>query len=145
MDCETYTPTKEDHAFVLRLSLSMSKFYDKEGERADQARLDMGTYDLDFLAAEVNGYRTDGDLRWKQFCYAILEYKLEISSGGAEPLLQGGWYYAAFMRRLIHDRNSHFPCFILYAFGWYLSIWILKRFSHRIYRGPRRLCWRYLD
>jgi hypothetical protein len=126
IDCETYTATKEDHAFVLRLSLSMSKFYNKEWDRADQARLDMGTYDLDFLATEINGYRTDGDLRFKEFCYAILEYKLEISSGEAEPLFQGGWYYTAFVRRLLHDRNSHFPCFILYAFGWYLSMWTTK-------------------
>lgn len=117
-DCETYTPTKEDHAFVLKLSVSMSKFYDTEEERAAQARSDMGTYDLDFLAAKLRSYATDGDMRWKEFCYAILEYKLEMCSGGAEALFQAGWYYTAFMRDLLAaNRSCHFPCFILYAFG----------------------------
>jgi hypothetical protein len=101
----------------------MSKFYEKEGPRAEQARKDFGSYDLDFLAAAVGTFKTDGDLRWKEFCYAILEYKGEIGSTGAEPLFQAGWYYTAFTRDLLPGNVcSNLPCIILYAFGEFLGI-----------------------
>ena len=117
-DCETHESTSEDHAFVLKLSLSMSGFYKDEKERAAQARADMGTYGLDFMAATIGAYITDGDLRWKEFCYALLEYKDEVGSGKAEPLFQVIWYYVAFMRSLCPAYVfSGLPCFVLYAFG----------------------------
>jgi hypothetical protein len=117
-DCEAYTPTAKDHAFVLKLSLSMSGFYDDEEKRAAQAREDVGTYGLDFLAAAIGAYMTDGDLRWKEFCYALLEYKGEIGAGGADPPFQAIWYYVAFMRPLCAENIfSNLPCFVLYAFG----------------------------
>ena len=78
----------------------------------------MGTYSLDFMAATVGAYITDGDLRWKEFCYALLEYKDEVGSGKAEPLFQVIWYYVAFMRHLCPTYAlSNLPCFILHAFG----------------------------
>ena len=144
-DCETYTPTREDNAFALKLSLSMSKFYHSEKPRAAQARADMGTYDLDFLAAEIDAFTTDGDLRWKEFCYAILEYKGEIGSTGAEPLFQAGWYYTTFTRKLLRDNLcSNFPCFLLYAVGRCFDIPTRATANlHR--RRPYRLCWGGLD
>ena len=119
-DCESYSSTNEDHAFVRKISLSMSKFYDNEKGRAAQARDDLATYDLDFLATEISNYTTDGDLRWKGFCYAVLEYKPELGSGGADPLFQAAWYYVAFVRKLFETCRfecSHLPCFIFYAIG----------------------------
>jgi hypothetical protein len=117
-DCDMYIPTKEDHEFVLKFSRSMSDFYDSEEKRAERARTDLGTYDLDFIAGKITGYTTDGDLRWKELCYALLELKWEIGSTGAEPLLQAGWYYTAFMReKLRGNASSTLPCFILYLAG----------------------------
>ena len=117
-DCKTYMPTKEDHDFALKLSLSMSDFYDKEKGRAEKAREDFGEYGLDFLASEIDGYRTDGDLRWKRFCIALIEMKPELCLGNAEPLFEGAWYYVAFTRdQLQANLGSHLPCLILYAAG----------------------------
>jgi hypothetical protein len=64
-DCETYALMSKDHAFVLKLSLSMSGFYKDEKECVVQAQADMGTYGLDFMAATIGAYITDGDLQWK--------------------------------------------------------------------------------
>src|SRR5438034_6066884 len=71
-DCDNYTPTKEDNAFVLEFSRTMSKFYDGESDRAEASRKLMTNYSLKFLAAQTGSYKTDGDLRYNNFCYAIL-------------------------------------------------------------------------
>jgi len=68
------------------------------------------------LASKIHAYTTDGDIRYNGFCFAILEYKSEIGTTGAEPLFQAGWYYTEFMRKKL-DVHSRLPCFILYAFG----------------------------
>jgi len=145
-DCETYMPTQEDHTFVLNHSLSMSNFYDTEKLRAEQSRADMETYGLDFLLAEIGNYCTDGDLRVNGFCYSLLEYKGEIGSTGAEPLFQAGWCYTEFTRKLLHANwFSHLPCFILYAFGEFLSMQAAVIVLIIIHRCPHWLCRRYLD
>jgi hypothetical protein len=113
-----YNPTKEDHDFALRFSLSMSDFYDDEKRRAEKAREVFGEYGLDFLAAQIDGYITDGDIRWKQFCLGLMEFKPELCLGNAEPLFEGAWYYVAFTRdQLQANFGSHLPCLILYAAG----------------------------
>jgi hypothetical protein len=117
-DCKTYTPTKEDHNFALKLSLSMSNFYESEKGRAEKARETFGEYGLKFLAAQIGDYRTDGDLRWNKFCLALIEMKPELCSGNAEPLFEAAWYYVAFTRdHLQANLSSHLPCFLLYAAG----------------------------
>jgi hypothetical protein len=117
-DCKMYIPTREDNDFALKLSLSMSDFYDDEKRRAKKAREEFGEYGLHFLAAEIDGYRTDGDLRWKKFCLALIEMKPELCLGNAEPLFEGAWYYVAFTRdQLQANLGSHLPCLILYAAG----------------------------
>jgi hypothetical protein len=96
----------------------MSNFYDTEKGRAERARDDFGTYGLDFLAAQIDGYTTDGDLRWKKFCLGLIEFKPELCLGSAEPLFEAAWYYVAFTRdQLQANLGSHLPCFILYAAG----------------------------
>ena len=55
-DCEHYIPTKEDHDFVLKFSQSMSDFYGNEDKRAERARADLQTYDLDFIAGRISTY-----------------------------------------------------------------------------------------
>ena len=98
----------------------MSEFYDEEKGRAVEARKLFGEYGLDFLAADIDGYRTDGDLRWKQFCAAVLEVKPEIVLGHTEPLFQGGWYFVAFTRSQLQENlGSHLPCFLIYLCGKY--------------------------
>jgi Crinkler effector protein N-terminal domain len=117
-DCKTYIPTKEDHDFALKLSLSMSNFYNAEKGRAEKARDDFGEYGLNFLATQIDGYTTDGDLRWEKFCLALIEMKPELCFGNAEPLFQAAWYYVAFTRNQLQaNLGSHLPCFILYAAG----------------------------
>ena len=145
-DCETYMPTQEDHAFVLKHTLSMSNFYDTEKARAEQSRADMATYGLDFLATEIRNYCTNGDLRCGEFCYSLLEYKGEIGLTGAEPLFQAGGYYAAFTRDYCKANwFSHLPCFILYAFGEFLGMQAVVVVLIIIHRCPHWLCRRYLD
>jgi hypothetical protein len=117
-DCETYTPTKADHDFVLQFSRDMSKFYDKEHQRAERARELLDEYGIPVKTDSIGSYTTDGDMRWRQFVYVLLEYKLELCSGGAEPLFQAAWYYADIMRRKLNDHpNIQLPCLLLYAFG----------------------------
>jgi hypothetical protein len=117
----------KDHDFALRLSLSMSQFYDDEDKRAEQARNVFAEYGLEFLATQIDGgYRTDGDLRCGKFAAGLLEVKPELCSGNAEPLFQGAWYYAAFTRsQLQTNLGSHLPCFILYLAGQYTCIFPL--------------------
>jgi hypothetical protein len=144
-DCEAYEPTHEDYAFVHRLSLSMSEFYSNEAERATQARADMATYDLDFVAGGIDGYCTDGDLRWKEFCYGLMELKAEIGAGRAEPLFQAIWYYVAFTRSIcVENSFSNLPCFILYAFG-KLPIKIIRALMILFPRSLHWVCGGHVD
>ncbi|KAF8325081.1 uncharacterized protein EI90DRAFT_3019264 [Cantharellus anzutake] len=116
-DCKTYTPTKEDHDFALKFSHSMSNIYANEGDRADQARKDFASYGLDLLPTGIGKYWTDGDLRYKGFCFALIEAKAELSTGGAEPFFEAAWYYSAFIRNHFDETRSRLPCFILYLAG----------------------------
>src|SRR6202022_4234063 len=79
-DCDQYTPTKEDHDFVLKFWYTMSKFYPTEDDRAAEIRKALRVYGLDFGAEKVGGtrYSTDGVMRWLELAYAILEFKAEI-------------------------------------------------------------------
>lgn len=98
----------------------MSQFFQGEKARAAEARKEMDSYGLPFEAAEIQNYTTDGHLRLRQFFYAIMEYKEEIGSTGAEPLFQAGWYYTISVKEVLFQyRYSHFPCFLLYAVGEY--------------------------
>ncbi|KAF8318072.1 uncharacterized protein EI90DRAFT_3133569 [Cantharellus anzutake] len=110
-DCKTYTPTKEDHDFALKFSHSMSNIYANEGDRADQARKDFASYGLDLLPTRIGKYWTDGDLRYKGFCFALIEAKAELSTGGAEPFFEAAWYYSAFIRNHFDETRSRLPCF----------------------------------
>jgi hypothetical protein len=117
-DCKSYKPTKQDFAFALELSHSMSEFYGDEKGRAENTRKVFGNYGLEFLAAQIDGYTTDGDMRYKDFCIAPLEVKPELCMGKAGPLFEAAWYYVAFMRHQLHDNlRSRLPCLILYAAG----------------------------
>ena len=62
-------------------------------------------------------YTTDGDLRYRDMCYALLELKWEMGTLGAEPLFQAGWYYTASMREALSNLLSNLPCFIIYIVG----------------------------
>ncbi|KAF8325329.1 uncharacterized protein EI90DRAFT_3237184 [Cantharellus anzutake] len=116
-DCKTYTPTKEDHDFALKFSHSMSNIYANEGDRADQARKDFASYGPDSLPTGIGKYWTDGDLRYKGFCFALIKAKAELSTGGAEPFFEAAWYYSAFIRNHFDETHSRLPCFILYLAG----------------------------
>ena len=50
--------------------------------RRKQEQIWRRTYGLDF--------GTYGDVRWTEFCYALLEYHGELGGGEAEPLLRAG-------------------------------------------------------
>jgi hypothetical protein len=126
-DCKNYAPTKRDHDFAYKFSHSMSHIYANEGDRADQARKDFASYGLDFLPTGIGKYWTDGDLRYKGFCFALIEAKAELSTGGAEPLFEAAWYYSAFIRNHFDETRSRLPCFILYLAG------ELPRFFSRIH------------
>jgi hypothetical protein len=97
----------------------MSKFYSNESLRAEQARnLFDNIYGIPFKTDSIGPYKMEGDLRWKQFVYAIFEDKLEINAGGAEPLFQSIWYYIEIMRRKLDEiPDAQLPCLLLYAFG----------------------------
>jgi len=124
-DCELYKPTKEDHDFALKFSISMSDFYDDEKGRAKKARKDFESYGLDFLAAQIEGYTTDGDLRFKGYCLAIMEVKPELCIGNADPLFEVAWYYVAFTREQLQGNlGSHLPCILLYISGEYNSSFV---------------------
>ncbi|KAF8316720.1 uncharacterized protein EI90DRAFT_3171070 [Cantharellus anzutake] len=86
-DCNTYIPTKADHD--LKLSSSMSEFCDAEKGRVEKIL---------------------EDLRCNNFCFGLMEVKSEIILGGAEPIFEAAWYYAA-------NLGSNLPCFILYIAG----------------------------
>ncbi|KAF8325651.1 uncharacterized protein EI90DRAFT_2931653, partial [Cantharellus anzutake] len=117
-DCKTYTPTKEDHDFASKFSHSMSAFFGNEDARAQTARNHFSDYKLDFLPTKIKSYCTDGDLRYKNLCYALLEVKQELSTGGADPLFEAAWYYNALTRDHSVDKTrSCLPCFILYLAG----------------------------
>jgi hypothetical protein len=95
----------------------MSGFYENEDKRKKQVLADFQDYDLNFIAAMIAGYTTDGDMRWRDMFYALLELKWEIGALGAEPLFQAGWYYTASMREALSNLLSNLPCFIIYIVG----------------------------
>lgn len=119
----------------------MSDLYPNEDKRADQARQDFGTYNLDFIAGRISGYTTDGDLRWRNMCYALLELKWELGTLGAEPIFQAGWYYTAFMREALDKLYSNLPCLIIYIVGEYFKTSCSNDKIYNVqYRRPRRVC-----
>jgi hypothetical protein len=115
-DYENYTPTKEDNEFAMKFSLKMSEFYEKEDARAADARSIFEEYGLTFNASRHGGYTSDGDIRVGECFPAILEVKLELGSGGADPLLQAACYYHTFMVDQ-HESRTNLPCFIIYLAG----------------------------
>jgi hypothetical protein len=120
-DCASYTPTREDHVFALAFLLAMSEFYENEDERAARARKLWKDYGVDMKPSKSGRNCTDGDIRWNDFVLAILEYKMELGSFGAEPLFQSGWYFVDITRKILAENpNIQFPCLLLYAFGEFL-------------------------
>lgn len=119
-DCETYSPSQEDHAFVLNFSYAMSQFYRDETARGHKARELLDGYGVHLFAGVVGkNYTMDGHGQGKRTPagYSIFELKNELSAGGAEPLFQAGWYFATMTRDEVLGKNFHFPCFIFYMAG----------------------------
>ncbi|KAM6501181.1 hypothetical protein JOM56_004195 [Amanita muscaria] len=123
-DCENYKPTEKDNAFVLELSTAMSKFYLDEAKRADSVRqLFTEKYDIDFVQTVIEGI-TDGDIgrtNRRNLRFAIIDFKNDVGSKGAEPLLQSIHYYLESNRRRAPEMpSSVLPCMILMVFGPYM-------------------------
>ncbi|KIL66082.1 hypothetical protein M378DRAFT_10374 [Amanita muscaria Koide BX008] len=123
-DCEKYKPMEKDNAFVLELLTVMSKFYPDEAERADSVRqLFTEKYDIDFVQTVIEGiaYSTDGDIgrtNCRNLRFAIIDFKNDVGSKGAEPLLQSIHYYLESNRRRAPEMpSSVLPCMIIMIFG----------------------------
>jgi hypothetical protein len=125
-DSKNYTPTAADNALVLSLSRAMSEFFPDERDRVTKFREILRDYDIDLAASEIEGgrgSRTDGDLRFKGLCYAVLEGKNNIGGGGgAHPLLQALIYYLTSMKEYSErDANARLPSLIIYLCGGSIS------------------------
>lgn len=119
-DCDTHVATKEDYAFVSKFLLSMSEFYGSRVMRAEQARLDLETYGIEFRTSAINRHWTDGDLCWSGYCYGLmgLQWEIDSEAGVIDPLLQANQDYTAFMRQnVVKNPGSNLPCFIVYIAG----------------------------
>jgi hypothetical protein len=84
-------------------------------------------------ASSIGSYHTDGDLRIKGLCFAILEAKKELASGQADPLFQAAAYYVASMRETSEKYpNARLPSILIYLFGQSQSI-LLRRLMSDIH------------
>jgi hypothetical protein len=129
-DCDTLRPTREDNQFVLRVWREMSRFFKEEKDRAAAFRCLLADYGIDMAASAIGPYKTDGDLRIKELCFAILEAKPELASGQADPLFQAASYYVASMRLTSENYpNARLPCILIYLFGQLQGIWLCRTFS----------------
>jgi hypothetical protein len=129
-DCDTYCLTPEDNQLVVTLWRKMSGFFKEEKDRAAafwEALVDHG---IDMAASGIGSYQTDGDMRIKGLCFAILEAKAELSSGLANPMFQAASYYVASMRKTSEKySNAQLPNTLIYLFGQLQSIWLCGSLS----------------
>jgi len=125
--CQNAEPTVEDFCFVNVLSESMSKYYDKETERAQKFRDCFKDYfHINFPCIEFDdGSRTDGT--WfpnpnDNFIGMNAEVKKEPGTGG-NPHIQNIAYYKQYLLQN-QDRAEKFrlPCFLIQVNGPELSI-----------------------
>ena len=124
-DCDTVRPTREDNEFVLTVWREMSGFFKEEKDRANAFRRRLAGYGIDMAASGIGSYQTDGDLRKKGLCFAILEVKTELASGQADPLFQAASYYVASMRETSEEYpNARLPSILIYLFGQLQSIYL---------------------
>ena len=96
----------------------MSDFYHNEKARLKVFREILAKNDISLKTGKINSYETDGDIRGDNIAYTILEGKVELGSGGVDPLFQAGWYYTSFVGNKMNNyRESNFPCLIIYLAG----------------------------
>lgn len=118
VDCEELEPAPKDHKFALDLSRAMSDFYHNEKARLKVFREILAKNDISLKTGKINSYETDGDIRGDNIAYTILEGKVELGSGGVDPLFQAGWYYTSFVGEKMNNYpESNFPCLIIYLAG----------------------------
>lgn len=119
-ECNNYTPTEEDNAFIANLSKCMSGFFEDERKRRD-AFIDLfRQYGVDLHAADIMStpYRTDGHATQNGYMYCLSEAKPELAAGSAEPYLQSILYYRASCKsRRPGDCISVLPCFLIFYCG----------------------------
>jgi hypothetical protein len=123
-ECKEYKPTAIDNAFVLELSEAMSKVYPDEADRGKGIRQLFGDmYDIDFMQTVREGttYTTDGDVGHnndRNLSCALVEFKDDVGSKGAEPFMQSILYYLELTRaRAPKMPNSVLPCMVINVFG----------------------------
>jgi hypothetical protein len=120
-ECRSYSPTKEDNAFVLELSTEMSGFFNNEDHRRDRfiAILEEH-YHIQLITGEIgNGYRTDGHRLSGGYMDLVTEAKNELADVyGAEPYFQGCSYYRESSKlRNTEDFFSSLPCLLIIYCG----------------------------
>ncbi|KAG8900626.1 hypothetical protein FRB99_005939 [Tulasnella sp. 403] len=120
-DCDTYCPCPEDLDFVIDLTNELCGFFSDKEARADLFRSMFGKYcvPLSTTVMTQDG-ETDGHALEGEFLYLITECRLEIGSGGTEPILKAGLRYLEHLREIrsrLEDRMPWpCPCFnISYA------------------------------
>jgi hypothetical protein len=107
----------------------MSQFHESESLRAQQALADLREYGLPLFPGKIGEFTTDGDMRCRGECYAVIEFKSEIHSSNSEPLFQAAWCYATFARlgnMLLKNTNLVLPCFLLYVAGQLIIYWDMR-------------------
>jgi hypothetical protein len=120
-DRQKYVPTEEDNVLVWKLSSAMSEFYENEGERMRRFREILGEYGIMLTASELedgSGCKTDGDVRWKGFCYLVVEGKNGLGAGGvADAMFEALLYNALSMKKGLTKFEGRFPGLIMYLCG----------------------------
>jgi len=124
-DCERHSPTREDNMLAYDLRSGMSSYFKHEYERVDMFVKILKKHNILTQGSQIRShgttYKTDLDMQTNNFRFVIVEYKNEIGHKGAEPLLQGIWYYQRSVggdnMQIAKHTNSTLPCLLLYAFG----------------------------
>jgi hypothetical protein len=121
-DRQNYTPTREDHQLVWKLSREMSDFHEKESDRMIKFRKSLAEYGIVLSASELedgSGCKTDGDMRWKGLCYVVVEGKNLLGGGGvADAVFEALLYYLLSTRRdAVKHWRGRFPGLIMYLCG----------------------------
>jgi len=124
-NCATHPPTREDNMLAYDLRSGMSKRFGQESDRVNMFVKILSKHGIQTQGSDISNhratYKTDSDMQINDFRFVIVEYKNEIGATGAEPLLQGIWYYQRSVggdkMQLAKYTNSTLPCLLLYAFG----------------------------
>ncbi|KAH8924591.1 hypothetical protein BT69DRAFT_1349368 [Atractiella rhizophila] len=122
-DCENYEITAADNAFVMELSSTMSDFYPSEVTRAAAVRELFAEWGVKMVVSHTPGeFVTDGDKLVRKHRCAIMEFKNEISSKGAEPYAQAGLnYFDSTGDHATVFERSPLPCILILVFGPYIA------------------------